>query len=232
MIGIIGAMPEEIAAIKDKVELLKTETVGGMKFTTGKVFGHSVVLAMAGIGKVFAAACTQTMIIKYSPEFILNIGVAGSLVEELKVFDVVVATEVVQHDFDCTPMGLAPGYMESLGITEFPCDADLSDKLAQTASQLGSINIWRLKVATGDQFISKCDQKQRIVETFDAKACDMEAGAIAQICYVNKIPFAMLRSISDSGETGHNIEYESFMKNAAANSAEIILKFLNSKFLK
>ncbi|MBR2916214.1 MAG: 5'-methylthioadenosine/adenosylhomocysteine nucleosidase [Clostridia bacterium] len=225
MIGIIGAMKPEIDGIKAIIENKKTQTISGVEYVSGTVDGTEVVAAQCGIGKVFAAICAQTMILEYSPEKIINVGVGGTLSNELSIGDIAVATEVVQHDMDTSPLGDPVGLLSGINIVKIPCDKELSEKFTKCAQEL-NIKVIKGVIASGDQFIAAEEQKEKIKKNFSAIACEMEGGSIGQVCYVNKVPFCVVRAISDSADGEAEMDYPNFMKMAADNSAEVIKRFL------
>ena len=219
MIGIIGAMDIEIEHINAVMEEKEEFTVSGALYTRGRLDGKDVVTAVCGIGKVFAAMCAQTMIVKFGADKVINTGVAGGLTDKTDILDTVVATALVQHDMDTTYFGDPKGMISGINVVEFPCDKALAEKI--TANVEG--NCVRGIVASGDCFVADNDKKKEISETFNAVACEMEGAAIAQVCYVNKIPFCVLRTISD-GANGEEMSYEKFRVVAAEKAANIIIK--------
>ncbi|MBQ8764529.1 MAG: 5'-methylthioadenosine/adenosylhomocysteine nucleosidase [Clostridia bacterium] len=219
MIGIIGAMDIEIEHINAVMEEKEEFTVSGALYTRGRLDGKDVVTAVCGIGKVFAAMCAQTMIVKFGADTVINTGVAGGLTDKTDILDTVVATALVQHDMDTTYFGDPRGLISGINVVEFPCDKALAEKI--TANVEG--NCVRGIVASGDCFVADNDKKKEISETFNAVACEMEGAAIAQVCYVNKIPFCVLRTISD-GANGEEMSYEKFRVVAAEKAANIIIK--------
>lgn len=219
MIGIIGAMDIEIEHINAVMEEKEEFTVSGALYTRGRLDGKDVVTAVCGIGKVFAAMCAQTMIVKFGADSVINTGVAGGLTDKTDILDTVVATALVQHDMDTTYFGDPRGLISGINVVEFDCDKALAEKI--TANVEG--NCVRGIVASGDCFVADNDKKKEISETFNAVACEMEGAAIAQVCYVNKIPFCVLRTISD-GANGKEMSYEKFRVVAAEKAANIIIK--------
>ena len=225
VIGIIGAMDIEVNGIIDEMKEPVIEEIAGMRFVKGKLFGNTVVVCKCGIGKVFAGICTQTMILKYSPEIIINSGVAGALSEELSVLDAVVATSVVQHDMDTSPLGDPVGLISGINVISIGTDDNVSKSLEFAAQSIG-ISVSRGIVASGDQFIANKDKKDYIKSTFNACACEMEGAAIGQTCYVNNVPFAILRTISDG--KGEAMDYVTFSALAAQQAINIIKNFLKN----
>lgn len=224
MIGIIGAMDVEIDKLKEQMSDAQTETVGGTQFMLGTLWGKSAVLAVSGVGKVNAAICTQTMILKYSPDFIINSGVAGGLEPNLRVCDIVVADSVVQHDMDTSPLGDPVGFISGLNVVNIPCDKKICGNL-KTAVEKADIKCLVGTIASGDQFINSSDKKKYITETFNAYACEMEGAAIGHACYKNGVPFCVIRSISDGADDSSHLSYTEFVEVAADNLISVLKNF-------
>lgn len=226
-IGIIGAMKIEVEKLCDMAENVKKEKIGGIEFCTGTLCGHDVVIAVCGVGKVFAAMCAQAMILHYSPEMVINTGVAGALVSELRVGDVAIAENVVQHDMDTSPIGDPVGLISGINMVQIPAEAKISSALKKTALDLG-MTCLSGTIASGDQFIADKTKKTYIKEAFSAIACEMEGAAIGQVCYVNGTPFGILRSISDNGDESAGMSYDKFIGVAVENSVKILTEFLDN----
>ena len=224
MIGIIGAMEVEIEGIRSKMTDKSEKTVSGVRYVPGKLGICEIVTAVCGIGKVFAAICTQTMILEFKPEAIINTGVAGSLSASLNVCDIAVADKVVQHDMDTSPLGDPKGLVSGINVIYFEADKRICGMLTEAVKSHG-INTVSGTVASGDQFIASKEVKNRIVADFNAIACEMEGAAIGHVCYVNKVPFSVLRAISDKADGVADIDYPSFCKMAADNYIKVICTF-------
>ncbi len=225
MIGIIGAMGIEVRALAEKLENKKVETISGVDFQTGTIHGKEVVLAVCGIGKVFAAICTQTMILKYHPDVIINTGVAGTLSDRLSIGDVAVSTHVVQHDMDTTALGDPPGLLSGLDIVKIPADEKTVSLLSSIIREKG-INTLEGVIATGDKFLASSEIKKHIVDTFSAIAGEMEGGAVGHVCYVNKVPFCVLRAISDCADGTGAENYMEFLEEAAHAAVSVMDTYL------
>ena len=162
---------------------------------------------------------------KYHPQVIINSGVAGALANDLSVFDVVVSERLVQHDMDTCALGDAPGYLSGVGLVFVPADAALANEVLQTAQKLG-IKARYGVIASGDQFIASAPAAARIKETFAADACEMEGAAVALAAYLHRIPFCVIRAISDApGATG-GMDYQTFSREAARRGATLLLSLL------
>ena len=225
-LGIIAAMKIEAELIEAAMTNIVRETCGSIEYCLGKIGNTDIVLAVCGIGKVFAAICAQTMIVKYAPDAVINTGVGGTLTKKLSVGDVAVSSAMVQHDMDTSALGDPVGLISGPNIIEIPADAALADKISAIVKDMG-INTVQGIIATGDQFIAKQEVKDRIVDTFGAIACEMEGAAIGQVCYVNKVPFAVIRAISDDADGGACEDYPTFAKMAAKNSAKAVIELAN-----
>ena len=225
MIGIIGAMGIEVHALAEKLEHKKIVSVSGIDFQTGTIHGKEVVLAVCGIGKVFAAICTEAMILKFQPDIIINTGVAGTLTDKLSIGDVAVSTHVVQHDMDTTPLGDPPGLLSGINIVKIPADEKIAATLSSIIKEKG-INTLSGTIATGDKFLASSTIKEKIVNTFSAIAGEMEGGSVGHVCYVNHIPFCVLRAISDCADGSGAENYMEFLEDAAAAAVSVMDAFL------
>jgi adenosylhomocysteine nucleosidase len=226
-LGIIAAMKIEAELIEAAMTNVTRETCGSIEYCLGNIGNTDIVLAVCGIGKVFAAICAQTMIVKYAPDAVINTGVGGTLTKKLSVGDVAVSSAMVQHDMDTSALGDPVGLISGINIVEIPADAALAGKISAIVRGMG-INTVTGTIATGDQFIGSQAVKDRIVNTFGAIACEMEGAAIGQVCYVNKVPFAVIRAISDDADGGACEDYPTFAKMAAKNSAKAVIELANN----
>lgn len=227
MIGIIAAMNVEMDSLRSHMENTETEVISGIRFVRGYLDGKEVVTAVCGIGKVFAALCAQTMILHYEPKAIINTGVAGTLTGDLGIGSIAISTAVVQHDMDTSPLGDPVGLISGINKIEIPADRLLTSKLFACAKVMG-INTATGVIASGDQFVASSERKQYIVDHFGAIACEMEGAAIGQVCYVNKVPFCVLRAISDSADGSSHMDYPQFAKLAATQSVSLMRRFINA----
>lgn len=224
MLGIIGAMDNEVTALRREMTDAVEKRVGFSQYTVGTLWGVPVCLAQCGMGKVHAALCAQAMILGMGVSAVLNIGVAGALRASLGVGDIVIAESAVQHDVDASPIGFPQGMVPGSDVVNMPCDEALFRLLKQAAEQAGLR--WETgAVATGDQFIVGTDKKDFLSETFGAAACDMEGGAIAQCCYEMNVPYAAVRAISDTRD-GDEREYTEKAQEACDKEALLLRQFL------
>ncbi|MBD9097932.1 MAG: 5'-methylthioadenosine/adenosylhomocysteine nucleosidase [Ruminococcaceae bacterium] len=222
MIGIIGAMDVEVQLLKEALQNPQTYVFSGMDFTVGELDGCDVVAAKCGVGKVFAALCAQTMILKFFPEAIINTGTAGTLIEKLSVGDVAVSENVMQHDMDTSALG-DPKYMVS-GVNRiyFPADETLKNAVCESAREEG-LRVLTGTIASGDRFVASREEKKNLHRESGAVACEMEGGAIGQVCFVNQVPFVVIRAISD-GFDDAEVDYMTFVRSAAERSARVVRK--------
>lgn len=224
MIGIIGAVIEEAEAIKKEISEIQENIINGISFFTGKFNDKEVVFVQSGIGKVNAAITATLLIEKFDVEEVIFSGVAGSLDEKLKVGDVVIGRDVVQHDVDATAFGYKMGQIPQMKEWAFESDRGLIKK-TENISNFGH-QILTGRILTGDQFVSKKDVKLQLGKDFEALCVDMESGSVAQVCTILGVKFLIIRSISDSITDESDMEYETFVKLAAENSKKILKEII------
>lgn len=224
-IGIIGAMDEEIALLIENIEQKKYEKVAHCEFIQGQMCGIDVVLLKSGIGKVNAAMATTIMHERFHPEYVINTGSAGGYTSDLNVGDIVISEAVVQHDVDVTGFDYEYGQIPGMP-TYFKADERLVD---QVEFVIDSMQIAYRKgiIATGDMFMSDPKRVSFVKETFpDMVAMEMEAGAIAQVCYQYNIPFVIIRSLSDIAGKDAPMSFDAFLNVAAKHATEVIVAFI------
>ena len=223
MIGIIGAMEEEVKALADMMSGVETATVAGMVFKKGQFKGKDVVVVRSGIGKVNAAVCTQILVDDFNVDYVINTGIAGSLKAEINIADIVISSDVLHHDMDATGFGYPLGQIPRMEVLSFEADKkliELADKACKKV--LPEIGTHIGRVVSGDQFISDKTVKERISSNFDGYCTEMEGAAIAQAAYLNKVPFVILRAISDKADDSATMDYPTFEKQAIENSVKLI----------
>ncbi len=229
MIGIICAEPEEMNEIMIFMKNIKKEKVNSFEFTLGVLFGINCIIVMSGVGKVHSAICTQTLILKYHPDMILNVGVAGGIEENLNIGDIVIAQNVIQHDFDVSVFpGRKKGQISGFDAVEIPCTKWINDKILYSAKNIMDLNIHTGNILTGDQFINSSQKLYELKNEFNGMACEMEAGSIGQVCYLNNVDFGIIRSISDLANENSTGDFKSFIKKSSQNSALILSEFIKS----
>ena len=231
-IGIIGAMKIEVEALCAAMTDTEVEVISGIEFVSGNLRGKRVVCAKCGIGKVFAAMCAQTMILKYTPAVMINSGVAGTLSPELSIGQIALADQMVQHDMDTSPIGDPVGLISGINVIYLPADTAVTARLAAAVESVG-VPYKRGTVASGDQFICHTADKDRIRSTFETAdkpiiACEMEGAAIGQVCFVNKVPYGILRAISDGGDEQAFADYPTFLAAAAKTATKVMLQFVEN----
>lgn len=227
-VGIIGAIEQEVQALKELMEKAEIEEISSVDFYKGNINGVYTIVAAAGVGKVNAAVCAQTMILKYSPDLIINAGAAGGLDNNLKIGDIAVADAVVEHDMDTSPMGDPKGLISGIDMVHLKCDKEIADMMFNAVQKLGTVKAQRGIIASGDQFISSDSQRNRIISEFGAIAAEMEGAAIGHVCVMNNVRFGVLRAISDGANDDSVMDYPAFAKMAAENSVSIILELLKT----
>lgn len=227
MLGIIGAMDVEVEAIKSQVKDKTQTEIADIKFVCGYIENVMVVVAQCSPGKVNAALCTQIMIDRFKVEKIINLGVGCSLNERVVIKNVVIASDVCEYDIDITALGEPRGYINGLNVIKIETDKELSETLSQCAILCGE-KIHRGTIASGDTFIASGELKKMLADEFDAICGEMEGGAIGHVCRANKIPFAVIRSISDGGDNAAAMDYPTFKNIAAKISTGIILQYIKT----
>ena len=218
-------MKIEAEAISASLSNVKTETVSGVEFVSGILHGKEIVLAVCGIGKVFAAICTEAMILRYSPSLIVNSGVAGTLTDKLSIGDIAIASSLVQHDMDTSALGDPVGLISGINKIYFDADEKAVSAFTEVCAKLGSNSVVGT-IASGDKFMSDTEHKNLVRDRFNAIACEMEGAAVAHVAYINNTPFAVLRAISDSASGDAQMEYPKFVAMAAERSHKIIDEFI------
>lgn len=228
MIGIICAMAIEVNGLKALMSDKTEETRAGLTFTKGKIGGNEAVAVECGVGKVNAAMCAQIMIDCFHPEVIINSGVAGATSEEVTLCDMVVATEVLQHDMNASALGDPIGEITFPDENRifFPCDKQTASKLYEICKGIEGSSAFRGRIASGDLFVSRRSKREILNIRFDALACEMEGGAIGHVCFRNSVPFCVFRTISDDLDKNKGMDFMKFCKIASEKSIEVISKFI------
>jgi len=226
-VGIIGAMEQEVARLKEVMENVKITTRAGMDFYEGVLEDRKVVVVQSGIGKVNAGMCTQILADLFQVEAVINTGIAGSLDARIDIGDMVISTDAVHHDMDATIFGDAIGQVPRMDTRTFPADPHLVE-LAVKANEKANpqIHTFTGRVASGDQFISSGEVKARIVENFQALCTEMEGAGIAHAAYLNKVSYVIIRAISDKADNSATMDYPEFEKQAIAHSVALVKELL------
>lgn len=226
MIGIIGAMKEEVDALLSQVDILNKKIILDCVFYEAQVYDKEVVIMQGGIGKVNAAICTTLLLTNYDIDYVINIGSAGGLKEYQNVGDVVISSHVAYHDLDITAFGRQIGELPDIPRL-IPANQALVEK---TKTILNNLHIHENigLIVSGDQFISSQEQVKPILESYpDALCCEMEATAIGHVCYKFKTPFIITRSLSDIfGKGESSVQFDEYLKIASQNSAKLCLELI------
>ena len=226
-IGIIGAMEQEVAKIKEKMQDVTITSRARMDFYEGTLEGKKVVVVRSGIGKVNAGMCTQILADVFGVEAVINTGIAGSLNNDVNIGDIVLSTDVVQHDMDATGFGYRKGQIPQMPVFFFNADDNLRRLAAEVCKEVNpDIQVFKGRIASGDQFVCDQDVKNRIVSEFSAYATEMEGAAIGQAAYLNEIPFLVVRAISDKADGSAQMDYSEFEKAAVDHSVRLTLNML------
>lgn len=226
-IGIIGAMEVEVAILKEKMEDVRIIKKASMDFYEGILAGKKVVVVRSGIGKVNAGICAQILADVFSVDAIINTGIAGSLNKNINIGDIVLSTDVVQHDMDATGFGYRKGQIPQMPVFFFNADDNLRRLAAEVCKEVNpDIQVFEGRIASGDQFVCDQDVKNRIVSEFSAYATEMEGVAIGQAAYLNEIPFLVVRAISDKADGSAQMDYSEFEKAAVDHSVRLTLNML------
>ena len=226
-IGIIGAMEVEVAILKEKMEDVRIIKKASMDFYEGILAGKKVVVVRSGIGKVNAGICAQILADVFSVDAIINTGIAGSLNKNINIGDIVLSTDVVQHDMDATGFGYRKGQIPQMPVFFFNADDNLRRLAAEVCKEVNpDIQVFEGRIASGDQFVCDQDVKNRIVSEFSAYVTEMEGAAIGQAAYLNEIPFLVVRAISDKADGSAQMDYSEFEKAAVDHSVRLTLNML------
>ncbi|GAA0086875.1 5'-methylthioadenosine/adenosylhomocysteine nucleosidase [Clostridium sp. CTA-7] len=228
VLGIISAMAEELELLLKDMSIQEETKKANMTFYKGTLGDKNIIAVVCGIGKVNAAICTQILISEYKVSSVINVGVAGGIGKNIYPGDVVVGTDLVQHDMDTTVFGDPHGQIPRLDTFDFKCDEKLVKSALDACEEIKEINTFSGRIVSGDQFISSVEKIQWFEKEFNAMACEMEGASIAHVCYLNNIPCVVIRSISDNANNGAHMDYEKFIPIAVRNST-IILKSMLEK---
>lgn len=223
-IAIMGAMPEEIAPLLEKLENVSTSIYAANTYYEGTYQGREVVVAYSKIGKVFATLTATMLIEKFGCEMLLFSGVAGAISEELKIGDLIIADGLCQHDLDITAFGHPHGFVPE-GEVCIASDMRLRQIAKEVAAEKGLI-LKEGVIATGDQFVANEERKNWIGETFNAHALEMEGAAVAVVCSALNVPFFIMRAISDSADMDAGFDFDTFVESSAKISADFVISMV------
>lgn len=228
IIGIIGAMDEEVDILKEKMKLESKIEAAGMEFYKGTLEDKQVVVVRSGIGKVNAAICAQILIGNFNVNGIINTGVAGAIYDELEVGDIVISNDVIEHDFDVTSFGgYKLGQIPRMNEYIFKAEKELVEA-AFEASKKESVKhkIYIGRILSGDVFVACANKKEFLWKEFEGYCAEMEGASIGHTCYVNNVPFVIIRAMSDKADGTAQINFNEFVNEAANHSTEMVLHMI------
>ena len=226
-IGIIGAMEEEVAVLKQEMDIEETVDYASMQFCKGTLCGKNVVIVRSGIGKVNAAICAQILADKFNVDVLINTGIAGSLDAAIDIGDMVISTDLVEHDMDATIFGDPLGQVPRMDTFSFPAEANLIEKAVAANEEANpDIKTFTGRIVSGDQFVSSAEVKEKLVKNFQAKCTEMEGAAIAHEAYLNKVSCVIIRAISDKADNSATMDYPTFEKKAIEHSVRLVRNLL------
>lgn len=215
MIGIIVAEEKELLAVKEVMTNIEEINVYEKIFYKGLLENKNVIVVKSNVGKVNSARVCQMLIDNFNPSLVINVGTAGSVDNRLEIGDIVVADRLVQYDFDVTPFGRKLGEIENIG--------EYTHVSKELLNLFNDINVNIGCIASGDKFIVDREEKDNIRNTFNALCIEMEGASIAQVCYLDNIPFLVIRSITDKLDGSSKIDFEEFLE-SSSKKVVLILK--------
>ena len=223
IIGIIGAMEEEVAILKEKMSEVTVLEKAGMEFFRGILGGQQVVIVRSGIGKVNAGICTQILADVFQVNAVINTGIAGSLKAEINIGDIVLSTDTMQHDVDAREFGYEIGQVPRMDTKIFPADKTLRAIALKVCHQVNpEIQVFEGRVASGDQFVADKETKEKIIANTQAYCTEMEGAAIGQAAYLNGIPYLVIRAISDKADDSAHVDYPTFEREAIRHTVNLV----------
>lgn len=226
IIGIVGAMDEEIALLLEQLIHPKEEVQAGNRYYSGLLHGHEVVICKSGVGKVNAAITTQVLVDRYHIQRLLFTGVAGAVAPNLNIGDLVISTACIQHDMDVTALGYKRGQIPYQETSIFEADPALVAIAEEVCQTLFANRCMKGIVLSGDQFIANRDQVRALYDEFNGVCTEMEGAAVAQACMVNQVPFVIIRSMSDKADGSAHVNFAEFTVKASAHSYRIVSEML------
>lgn len=222
-IGIIGAMDLEVEHLKGEMQISRIVDKAGMEFYTGTLKGVDVVIVRSGIGKVNAGLCAQILADVFQVTHIINTGVAGSLNAKLDIGDILISKDALYHDMDVRIFGYQLGEVPQMGCREFKADKAMIEAAVSSCKEVNpDIHVEVGRILSGDQFISDKAKKEILIADFQGDCTEMEGAAIAHSAYLNKIPFVIIRAISDKADDSAEMDYPTFEREAAKHSAKLV----------
>lgn len=227
VIGIIGAMDEEVARLKEQMQNVRITTKAMMDFYQGTLEGKQVVVVRSGIGKSNAAICTQILVDDFQVSAVINTGIAGSLRNWIDIGDIVVSTDALHHDMDAVKFGYPLGQVPRMDVLSFKADEKMAKLAKEVCEEVNpEIHVYLGRIVSGDQFVADDAVKSRILDNFGGYCTEMEGASIAHTAYLNKIPFVILRAISDKADNSASVDYPTFEKQAIEHSVRLTMGML------
>lgn len=225
-IGVIGAMEEEVELLRNQLANTSVREIANSEFTTGTYKGQELILLKSGIGKVNAAMTTTILMQEFKPDLVLNIGSAGGFDEELEVGAVVISDEVRHHDVDATVFGYELGQVPQMPAA-YIANKELIELAVQAVDEIGEHQHAVGLIATGDSFMSNPERVALVKQQFpEMKAAEMEAAAVAQVCFQYDTAFVVIRALSDIAGKESSVSFDEFLPVAAKHSTEIVLRVI------
>lgn len=223
MIGIIGAMDEEVQALKEMMDVEEVISRASMDFVKGKLEGREVTVVRSGIGKVNAAICAQILASEFHVDTLINTGIAGSLDARIDIGDMVISEDALHHDMDATSFGYPVGQVPRMEVLAFPADKRLVELAKEANAEANpDIHTFTGRVVSGDQFVADDDVKKKITDHFGGLCTEMEGAAIAHAAYLNNISYVIIRAISDKADGSATQDYPTFEKLAIQHSVQLL----------
>ncbi|WKY47468.1 5'-methylthioadenosine/adenosylhomocysteine nucleosidase [Eubacteriaceae bacterium ES3] len=221
MIGIIAAMESEARDLKSSMTDPFKIHHGGMTFIKGKLDNKEVVVVKSGVGKVNAAMCTQILIDLFKAKVIINVGVAGAVSPKLNVGDIVISTDSVQYDMDARAFGHPRGEIPNMDMTYFKADSQLIDLAAEEAEKL-ELTFLKGRVMTADLGVDSVELKEELLKEFDGLCVEMEGAAVGQVAVVNRVPYLIIRSMSDQADGNLEADYRDNLGKSIEKGVELV----------
>jgi 5''-methylthioadenosine/S-adenosylhomocysteine nucleosidase len=229
MIGIIGAMIEEVEGLKALMQDYRVERHASRDFYIGSLEGKEAVVVQCGIGKVNAAVAAEVLAEVYKCKYIINTGIAGSLNKDIDIGDIVLSTDSVQHDMDVTGLGYERGIIPDQDTSYYKASDELRHIAKAACEKVNpDIKVFEGRVVSGDQFISGKEVKDDIVKTFNGMCTEMEGAAIAQVAWLNNVPYLVIRAISDKADDSAEMDYPSFKIKAIDHSVRLVKEMIKN----
>lgn len=223
-LGVIGAMEEEISKLKEIMDIEKKVLISGLTFYIGKIYSKNVILVKSNEGKVNSAICTQTLILNFDIDKIINVGVAGALSDKLNIGGIAISESTVEFDQDTTALGYELGFTFGINKAYVECDNTMVKDIYNISQK--NFNTCIGTILSSDKFVSDDDLKLFLKNNFkNTVAVDMESASISHVCDLNNIPFCAIRAISDTTKA---IEYKEFVSKATDNLYEVIINYIKT----